>query len=504
MPLRSEAGGAAGLPQPGAASTAGGRRRALRAQVEPSLQNDLAHIQRRETQLWTLTVLLLVIFLGAVVASFYLLASRAPLVLSLGRTSTLGAAAGLVVLTTLFCLYVFNSRTNFGRMRTLLSAQALRDPLTGLLNRQSFGERIEAEVARADRAGGLVAFLLCDLDHFKRVNDSRGHHVGDRVLRAVGERLEQMTRGSDLVFRWGGDEFLVVLSLTSRDGVRIAASRIRRALLKLNGEHDVDIDLSIGAALYPEHGRRFEELLQLADRALYIAKRGGGKVHIGEEQLPISREAVRLVFQPVVDSQSQEVLGYEALSRDPRGELEIEELFRRYRAVGQLESLKELIFGLQLEKAAQLGLPRVFVNVDLDLLEQIEVPAKPAAVEVVLEISERAVLTDVDRHIRVAGRWRRKGFKFAIDDFGSGFISLPFIAQLVPDFIKMNRSTILEAAQSDEFSNFLRDMLVAMRNYSPEGVIAEGIETEQELAAARRLGVHQVQGYLTGRPDSLD
>jgi diguanylate cyclase (GGDEF)-like protein len=468
-----------------------------------SYRDDLAQIERREVQLWSLTLLLLIVFLAATLISFYLLLGGES-VLQLDRSSTLTASVGLAVLTALFCVYVVQSHSNFSRMRRLLSAQAMRDPLTGLLNRQSFDDRINTEMARSRREGGLLAFLLCDLDEFKQINDTLGHHAGDEALQEVADQMKKLTRGSDLVFRWGGDEMLVLLSQTSREGVLIAAERLREGVAGLDSFEGLKLDMSVGVSLFPEHGEDQEQLLQLADRALYIAKQGGGKVHVGQELYPVDKSVVDLVFQPVVDSERREILGYEALSRDAKGQIGIEELFRRYQAVGQLKQLKDLIFGLQLRETGRLGLGRVFLNVDFDMLRRMEPPELPEGSLIVLEVSERDLAQDIHSQLEVAERWRRKGYQFAIDDFGSGFIALPFIARLIPDFIKMNRATIREATLSAEFSSFLRDLIVAMRNYSPQGVIAEGIETEEELEAARGLGVLQVQGYLTGRPEPIE
>jgi EAL domain-containing protein (putative c-di-GMP-specific phosphodiesterase class I) len=210
-----------------------------------------------------------------------------------------------------------------------------------------------------------------------------------------------------------------------------------------------------------------------------------------------------VVFQPIVDVRSNTVLGYEALSRDPQGKLSILELFKRYQAVGQLNELKCICFKLQLKVAEQAGLKKVFINVDFNVLSQVESVLKPAAMEVILEISELEALHDVDNRLMIAQTWRERGFKFAIDDFGAGFVSLPFIARLIPDYIKLDRSTILQAVSSEKFSEFLKDLLKAIQNYSKEGIIAEGVETEKELKVVKALGIYLVQGFLLGKPQEL-
>ncbi|MCI0526569.1 MAG: EAL domain-containing protein, partial [Nitrospira sp.] len=328
--------------------------------------------------------------------------------------------------------------------------------------------------------------------------------VGDEVLKVVARSIQESTRGTDLVFRWGGDEIVVVLSNITRDGILIIAERIRKGILTASEQAKFTLDLSIGVSLYPEHGRNVDELIRLADRALYIAKKGEDKIHIGEEEYLLNEHAVKVVFQPIVDLRSNTVLGYEALSRDPQGKLSILELFKRYQAVGQLSELKCLCFKLQMKTAQQAGLKKVFINVDFGLLNQLESVLKPTDMEVILEISELEALHDIDHRLMIAQKWHEKGFKFAIDDFGAGFVSLPFIARLIPEYIKIDRSTVLQAVSSENFKKFLQDLLRAIRNYSKEGIIAEGVETEKELVVVKTLEINLAQGVLLGKPQELN
>jgi EAL domain-containing protein (putative c-di-GMP-specific phosphodiesterase class I) len=306
-----------------------------------------------------------------------------------------------------------------------------------------------------------------------------------------------------LVFRWGGDEFVVVLANSNREGVLVSAERIRKEVHSISQTAKLDMDLSIGVAMYPEHGTTIDELIRLADRALYIAKKGGDKIHIGEEEYRLGENTIKVVFQPVMDIQSDQIIGYEALSRDVQGKLSIFELFKRYQAIGQLNELKCLCFRSQLKVAQEIGLERVFINADFIVLDQLEFIPKPSGLEVILEISEAEALHDVENHLKMARKWREGGYQFAIDDFGAGFVSLPFIATLVPDYIKMDRSTILQAVSSETFRKFSKDLVRALKNYAREGIIAEGIETEKELEVVREMGMHIVQGFLFGKPQEL-
>jgi len=465
--------------------------------------DSIGRIERREWHLWFLTLGILIVYAAIITGTYVVIASEFYSGFEGLESTVYRALGGLSILTILFAIYVLHTRFTFRRVKRMLEINAMRDTLTGLYNRYYFEERVKEELLRSERTSQSLAILLCDVDNFKSINDTRGHQAGDEALRKVSEAVQEATRAIDLVSRWGGDEIVVVMSNVERAGILIAADRIRKKVCNIVGDPNLPLDLSIGVALYPEHGRTTDELIRMADRALYIAKRGGDKVHIGEEEYRLDENAVKIVFQPIVDTRSQQILGYEALSRDPQGKLEILELFRRYHAVGQLRELKKLCFDLQLKKAQELGLRKVFINVDFGLLASIKTIPVLTGPEVILEISESEALHDTEVFLDLAKRWRAQGFKFAIDDFGAGFISLPLVARLLPDYIKLDRSTIVQAVASEQFGKFLKDLILAFRNYSKEGIIAEGIETEKELRMANETGNYLVQGTLTGEPKEI-
>jgi diguanylate cyclase (GGDEF)-like protein/PAS domain S-box-containing protein len=388
-----------------------------------------------------------------------------------------------------------------------LALQANLDSLTGLYNRRYFDLRAEEEIARANRNGKGFAILLCDLDHFKAINDTLGHQAGDRVLKAAAEGIQRCIREVDFVFRWGGDEIALLLLDASREGVLITAERIRREVEKVGEKTRIPLGISIGVSFYPEHGTTIDGLISLADRSLYIAKKGGDKVQVGDEEYHLDEQNIRTVFQPVVDLHSRRPVGYEALLRDPQGKLTVPELFHRYQRIGRLNELKRISFHSQMNEARKFGRTgaRLFLNADFDLLSQMGLIEKPEGIEVVLEISEVEALHSqhIASYLALAEKWRARGFQFAIDDFGAGFVSFPFIAQLVPEYIKIDRSTLLQAVSCPKFRKFLADLIFALQNYTTRGIIAEGIETEEELAVARELRADFGQGFLLGRPEIL-
>ena len=475
------------------------------------IDQTMKEIDRREWHLWILAFTMILVLGGITAATYFFIVEETFQPFNEIRSTANKALGGLCILIALFCAYVIHTRTTFGRVRHAIEDQAVRDQLTDLYNRRYFTYRLEEEIVRARQDGTFLAILLCDLDDFQAINNAWGQQVGDDVLKAAAASIQESTRktdmvarwGSDLVARWGGDEMVVALTHTTREGVLIAAERIRRGVHRISETVHFDLDLSIGIALYPEHGSDVNDLLRLAGRALHIAKKGGDKIHVGEEEYSLEEDAIKSVFQPVVDIRSGSVLAYEALCRDPQEKLSTPELFQRYKAIGRLHELKRLCFRTQLKEAWEAGLPRLFINVDFEMLTRMEPTPKPDGIDVVLEISERDALYEVDSHLKTAGVWRALGFKFAIDDFGAGFISLPFLARLVPEYIKIDQSTILQAVSSDQFREFLAGLIQAMRHYSGEGIIAEGVETAEELQVVRELGINLVQGFYLGRPEPL-
>jgi diguanylate cyclase (GGDEF)-like protein len=378
---------------------------------------------------------------------------------------------------------------------------AVRDPLTGLYNRRHFKERVEQEIKRASRSGHTTALLLCDLDRFKKVNDTHGHQAGDKVLKAAATAIKAATRGTDLHFRWGGDELVVVLSNTTSEGVLRAAARIRERIRSFADEKGLDVDMSVGIALYPDHGRDEEELLRVADLAMYVAKKSGDKIRVGYETYQLDEQCVRFVYQPIMDLRREGVHGHEIFARDPGGQLSPLELFDKYRAVGQLDSLKRLIFEQQLRQSALAGVSRLFVNTELDFLAATEPLPAPTGVDVILEIAHLGPGCEQEGRLAGLARWRQAGYKVALGGFGADFSSLHLMESIRPEYLKVARAGLVQAESSADYRGFLGHLLQAATSLVAPLIVCEGIESRPQLVLARTLGAPLAQGFLLGRPE---
>lgn len=378
-----------------------------------------------------------------------------------------------------------------------------RDNLTGLYNRNQLVLQLREATLMAEKDNETLALLICDLDRFKEINETLGHHYGDKVLKVTAETIsaallneEKGAERPPILFRSGVDEIAVILFNIPSDQVMEKAVLIRKVVQASSQKVYFPLDISIGGALYPEQSQSADQLIILAGRSLLIAQREEEKVCIGATEALHDASRIGMIFEPVVDIIEGQIIGYEALGRDVRGKVSITDLFKKYAEWGQLSELKSACFVSQLKKAYEMGLSQVFLNVDSILLDQCEWIQKPPGIEVVLEISESESLQDVDRYLALAEKWRSHGFKFAIDDFGAGFISLPFISKLNPDYIKIDRSVILQATASAEFRIFMKNLVSALQGETTHQMIAEGIETETELQIMRDMDIRLVQGFL--------
>ena len=379
-----------------------------------------------------------------------------------------------------------------------------RDPLTGLFNRSQLGIHLKEAISIADRDKKTLALLVCDLDNFKGINEKFGHEYGDHVLKVFADHLssalereeDEKEEKATLIFRSGVDEITVLFFNASQEKILHKAAKMRKAVQSASASVAFPMDVSIGATLYPIESQTQDQMLTVANQALLIAKKSDQKICIGSAGILNHSGRIRTIFEPVVDLDQNRIIGYEALSRDAYGKLAITDLFKQYAALGELEEVKNTCFITQIEMAETLNLPRVFLNVDSVMLNQCGWVQKPPHIEVILEVSEAESLQDFEDYLKIAKKWKEKGFKFAIDDFGAGFISLPFISKLNPDYIKVDRSVILQAVSSLPFKAFLTNIVGALQKDQAISIIAEGIENEEELQITRDAGIPLIQGFL--------
>ena len=416
---------------------------------------------------------------------------------------------------------------------------ALYDSLTGLPNRALFKDLFAHFASLSRRGGQAMAVLFVDLDRFKTVNDALGHAAGDALLIDTARRLTRTLRGSDVVCRQSGDEFLVLLteSLTW-ETVVTACGRILQCLgdaSSVDGAdlHGVPITASIGIALYPQDGDDFDTLVRHADMAMYQSKQQGrgrfsffhpalnervqGRAGMERELAhAIARSEFVMHYQPIVDAGSGQLSGCEALLRwnhpqrgllAPGAFIAVAEDCGLIREIGTwtLEAVCE-----QIRRWKDLGLQAVPVAINVSalqfrdqrLLNNLQSSMLRHRVlngEIEFELTESVLMHDTEATQRIVSRLRAMGVRLAVDDFGTGYSSLSYLKRLRPDKLKIDRSFVADVCQDRE-DQVLVEVIVRMARSFDIEVVAEGVETEAQRDLLATLGCERLQGYLLGRP----
>ncbi|WP_411562779.1 PAS domain S-box protein [Pseudomonas shirazensis] len=421
---------------------------------------------------------------------------------------------------------------------------AYHDPLTNLPNRALLMDRLSQQIALLKRHNLRGALLFLDLDHFKHINDSLGHPVGDIVLKVITARLEASVRLEDTVARLGGDEFVVLLSGLegSREvvegKVRELADTLRELLaepMSLDGQR-LQVTPSIGVALIPDHGTTPADLLKRADIALYRAKDSGRNTtqlyhttmqKAASERLrmendlrqALARGELALHFQPQVDARDNRIVGAEVLLRwhhpqlgqqPPSQFIQVLEESGLILEVGSwiLDEACDACAGMLsdgLIKADEFSLcvnisPRQFRQNDfvgrvLRTLDDYRLPRHMLK----LEITEGIVIQNLEDTIAKMRELKGYGVSFAMDDFGTGYSSLTYLKRLPVDTLKIDQSFVRDAPIDPNDAEIVR-AIVAMARSLELTIIAEGVELSEQLAFLERLGCHLYQGYLHSRP----
>jgi diguanylate cyclase (GGDEF)-like protein/PAS domain S-box-containing protein len=416
---------------------------------------------------------------------------------------------------------------------------AHHDALTGLPNRVLLRDRFEHAVAAADRTRTRAAMLFLDLDNFKVVNDTLGHVAGDKLLLEAVARLSRCTRESDTISRQGGDEFILLLrDIPEQETVERIAGEVLDQLaepVEING-HLMNASCSIGIAMYPEDGSDFDSLLQKADAAMYNAKGAGRNTfRFYDEQMnrqarehlllqnrlhqALLQAEFYLQYQPQLEIDSGRVIGVEALLRWNNPDLG-EVVPARFIPVAEDAGLIVQIGAWVLEEACrqgqalrQAGWPDLTMAVNLSALQfrraglvktvagALERSGLPPQL-LELELTESVLLQDVENNLETVRQLKALGVRLSIDDFGTGYSSLSYLKRFAVNKLKIDRSFVRDINIDPDDAAIVRAVIQLARSLRLE-TIAEGVETQEQLAFLREEGCREVQGFLFSRPLSL-
>jgi diguanylate cyclase (GGDEF)-like protein/PAS domain S-box-containing protein len=443
-------------------------------------------------------------------------------------------------------------RTNDVTLRRKIETQLLEkqqhldhlahhDQLTGLPNRLYLSAHLPAAIAEAKKAGAMLAVLFLDLDRFKHINDSRGHEVGDKLLKTVAQRIRSTVRNEDDVVRMGGDEFIVVLkNIKGPQFVNETAERINEALaapVVVDGRPLVTT-VSIGVSMYPRDGVDVGELLRHSDTAMYQAKDRGRnnfqlfspvmdrklKERIAVEaslRTAIEQKQLDVHYQPIIDIESHRVMGLEALLRwkhPLHGFVAPGRFIGVAEETGLIVPIGEFVLERVMDDAArwrEMGwsLAPVAVNISAVQLQRSDLPAtirrltqlhglKTSMLQV--ELTESAVFEHREARTGESSedaisQLRELGVRIAIDDFGTGYSSLSYLKRWRVDYVKIDRSFVRDLV-TDMSDLAIVGAIIAMARHLNIQVVAEGIEGWQQLEKLRQLHCNLAQGYLFAKP----
>ena len=412
-----------------------------------------------------------------------------------------------------------------------IELMATHDALTGLLNRFGFKQRLEQCLAEAQRRAGRFALLYLDIDRFKRVNDTLGHPVGDRLLQAVAARMTGVVRKSDVSARLGGDEFAVIqrVSVAPRDAMRLAEQLIAAVAepYDIDGVR-VEIGITVGIALAPDHSVDADEVLRLADLALYHSKAKRGGYHFFQAEMEQEFRSKRQLeddlktalaegqfevhFQPIVSVVDRRVTAFEALLRwthPVRGPIAPSDFIPVAEETGLIVPIGEWVMRVACREATRWP-PPIGVAVNVSTI-QFRAPAFSQTVfdalrsaglpgsRLTVELTESVMMKDSEATVATLETIRAKGVRTSMDDFGTGYSSLSYMRRLPFDKIKIDKTFIAELGVRDDSTAIVRAAVALARALDMQ-TVAEGIETEEQLMRVRIEGCTEAQGYLTGRP----
>ncbi len=421
-----------------------------------------------------------------------------------------------------------------------LHHQALHDNLTHLPNRTLLEDRITQAISSAERTGRHFAVIFLDLDRFKTINDSLGHHYGDKLLQAVAKRLGEVLRVEDTIARIGGDEFVILLN--NIGDPQMAANVAQKILTTLSEPLSIEgqeqnISTSIGISIYPDDGRNLRALMVNADGAMYHAKKMGranyqfftpemnAAAHARLEmekrlRWAIEHNELELHYQPKVDVASGEITAMEALVRwrhPHKGLIMPAEFIPVAEEIGLIIPLGAWVLMKACEqnrKWQDAGLPalRVAVNLSVaqfrqkylvEFIAQVLRETGLSADYLELEVTESVIMQDTEEAALILGRLHAQGIHLSIDDFGTGYSSLSCLKRFPLDKLKIDRSFVSDIGADSNDSAIVKSV-IALAHSLKLGVIAEGVETEAQLNFLKSMGCDEYQGYYRSRPLPAD
>jgi diguanylate cyclase (GGDEF)-like protein/PAS domain S-box-containing protein len=432
---------------------------------------------------------------------------------------------------------VFSDLSDITQFKERLQYLAFYDQLTNLPNRSLLEERIQTSIALANREREKLAVLFIDLDRFKNINDTLGHRVGDDLLKFAADKLQGAIRESDTLARFGGDEFVIILhGIRSLTDAKMVADKILLIFDSdpfIREKHEIFISCSIGISLFPENGANCDELIKAADTAMYQSKHTGGhqySIYMDKmsehflERLSMENDLRRsleknqlfLTYQPQIEVTTNKVIGCEALIRWNHPELGLVppgKFIPLAEETGLIGIIGEYVLETAIEQAQKWYSEghkdlRVALNVssmqlrspDINhLLAKVSSNAYAESCRIELEITESTLMKQSDDILRLLQVMRENGVQISIDDFGTGYSSLSYLKQLPIDRLKVDRSFVRNIA-NDKDDAAIVSTIIAMANNLNLSVIAEGVETVEQLEYLSSHQCNEAQGFLYSHP----